>query len=62
MESCGLKARHILQQLFTSKGVKCQSPGLFLVVKGLKYQTPGGFRYMYHISIFYNNLDSICIR
>ncbi len=29
-----------------SKGVKFQPPGLFLVVKGPKYQTLGGFRYM----------------
>ena len=29
-----------------SKGVKFQVPGRFLVVKGLKFQTLGGFRYM----------------
>ena len=29
-----------------SKGVKFQPPGVFLVVKGLKFQTLGGFRYI----------------
>ena len=29
-----------------SKGVKFQPPGLFLVVKGLKFQTLGGFKYL----------------
>ena len=30
-----------------SKGVKFQPPGLFLTVKGLKFQTLGRFRYLY---------------
>ena len=30
-----------------SKGVKFQPPGPFLAVKGLKFQTLGGFRYVY---------------
>ena len=30
----------------SSKGVKFHPPGLFLVLKGLKFQTLGGFRYM----------------
>ena len=32
-----------------SKDVKFQPPGLFLVVKGLKFQTLGGFRYTFLI-------------
>ena len=31
----------------SSKGVKFQPPGLFLVVKGLKFQTIGGFRHIF---------------
>ena len=30
-----------------SKGIKFQPPGLFLVVKGHKFHTLGGFRYIY---------------
>ena len=33
------------------KGVKFQPPGLFLVIKGLKFQTLGGFRYTFTIKI-----------
>ena len=36
-----------------SKGVKFQPPGLFLVVKGLKFQTLGGFRYILNPAVIY---------
>ena len=41
-----------------SKGIKLQPPGLFLVVKGHKFHTLGGFRYL-HLAEIYGKCRSI---
>ena len=41
-----------------SKGIKFQPPGLFLVVKGHKFHTLGGFRYMFFKEYIFINMYS----